>query len=322
MKLVILGNGISCQLFLSYLQLNSQFSHTNWDIFVLEKNVENIEIIDDVPFYFNNVIEELGDIFEPITVEMGIYDNNKIYYEGSDLLSRKYSEKILGVQSKNTITNLQKSKQAYIVKKDNKTKGRKMALYSLLYSNNDKYHYIYNFEVIKIDTVNKILFSSNNEQINYDFLISTIPLNNLMSVTGLNMVDLITVPFYIHRVQIEEDNIYKVLYCTDEAIRFSRMAKLNDVIYLETRNELTLEKLNDIENEFCSIFFDKNCIKSYKCYLNYPGRFSQLDDKVYYKIVDEFLTRNIFLLGRMANWRFKLVENIFEDCKEIYQCLI
>ena len=141
MKLVILGNGISCQLFLSYLQLNSQFGHTDWDVFVLEKNVENIEIIDDVPFYFNNIIEELGDIFEPIIVEMGIYDNNKIYYEGIDLLSRKYSEKILGVQCKSTISNLQKSKQAYIVKKDNKTKGRKMALFSLLYNNNDKYHY-------------------------------------------------------------------------------------------------------------------------------------------------------------------------------------
>ena len=47
---------------------------------------------------------------------MRIYDNNVLYDHGTDELSEKYSKKILGRKSGNTIKFLEKNKNAYVIR--------------------------------------------------------------------------------------------------------------------------------------------------------------------------------------------------------------
>lgn len=66
---------------------------------------------------------------------------------------------------------------------------------------------------------------------NYDFLISTISLKTLDSIARQwHFVDPILnlYHFFINRFQAVADNKYRVLYCIDDEIRFSKRAKLND----------------------------------------------------------------------------------------------
>lgn len=316
-KIVILGNGISAQLFMSYLKYHINIDYS---CLVLEKNSKaNIENIDDVPFYFNRVIDDFANFFIPITVKMGIYDKGDITYQGNDTLAEKYSMKVLGLHSNNTIRFIEKEKTAYVIKNNAGNIGRKIAFYSELQKLNSDNNYLFDTEVVGVNVSSHKLYLSNGDKIMYDFLISTIPLNNLNSIakqwhcinSSLNLY-----PFFINRFQIEPDNEYQVLYCTDDRIRFSRMAKLNDTVFLETRNKLDLEHTTLEEQKFMNLLFNPvhASIKSYFCY---PGRFKQIDDDVFMKIKENYRKVNIFLLGRMATWRFKLVEDIYEDCKEI-----
>lgn len=316
-KIVILGNGISAQLFMSYLKYHINIDYT---CLVLEKNSKaNIENIDDVPFYFNRVIDDFANFFIPITVKMGIYDKGDIIYQGNDTLAEKYSMKVLGLHSNNTIRFIEKEKTAYVIKNSDGNIGRKIAFYSELQKLNSDNNYFFDTEVVGVNVSSHKLYLSNGDKIKYDFLISTIPLNNLNRIakqwhcinSSLNLY-----PFFINRFQIEPDNEYQVLYCTDDRIRFSRMAKLNDTVFLETRNKLDLEHTTLEEQKFMNLLFNPvhASIKSYFCY---PGRFKQIDDDVFMKIKENYRKVNIFLLGRIATWRFKLVEDIYEDCREI-----
>lgn len=316
-KIVILGNGISAQLFMSYLKYHV---NVDYSCLVLEKNAkENIDNIDDVPFYFNKVIDDFANFFVPIKVKMGIYDKGDIIYQGNDKLAEKYAMKVLGLYSNNTIKFIEKEKEAYVIKNSDGNIGRKMFFYSELQKLNSDNNYIFGAEVVGVNVSSHKLYLSNGNNIKYDFLISTIPLKNLNRIakqwdcinSALNLY-----PFFINRLQVDSDNEYQVLYCTDDKIRFSRMAKLNDTIFLETRNKFSLQHATLEEQKFMNILFNPAHVPI-KSYFSYPGRFKQIDDDVFLKIKEGYRKVNIFLLGRIATWRFKLVEDIYEDCREI-----
>lgn len=316
-KIVILGDGISSQLFMSFLKY-----HINMDYMclVIEKKLrKDKQYIDDVPFYFNRVIDDLKELFVPIKVQMGIYDKGEIIDQVRDDLVDKYAMKTLGHCNNNTIRFIEKEKKAYVVKDENGNLGRKMMLYSELKKRNTKNQYLYDSEVVRIDNETQTVYTVNNDKIKYDFLISTIPLIDLNKITGqCHWIDncLNTYPFYINRFLMKGDGRYQVLYCTDDNVRFSRIAKLNETIFLESREKIDFSNITLEEFQFISQVFNLNCAPQ-KSYISYPGRFQQISDDFYIKIRKEYGKSNIFLLGRMATWRFKLVEDIYEDCKEI-----
>ncbi|WP_312432559.1 hypothetical protein [Lacrimispora sp.] len=316
-RIVILGDGISGQLFLNYLKYHTELDYS---CIILDKREKAIvDSIDDVPFYFNNVIEDFRRLFVPIKINMGIYDRGKINYQGTDYFAYKYSMKILGHYSNNTVRFIKREKQAYIIRSSDGVLGRKMTLFSELHKRNSDNQYFFNSEVIKIDVNNKILYTV-NKTIAYDLLVSTIPLNVLNKITNQcpwANASLNTYPFYINRLQVKADNKYKVLYCTDNSIRFSRMAKLNDTIFLESRERIDLKSVTLKEQKFINYFLNPEYMLNGKSYMSYPGRFEQLDDDLYNKIEKEYRKSGVFLLGRMATWQFKLVENIYDDCREI-----
>lgn len=313
-NIVILGNGISAQLFMSYLKYHID---TDYSCLVLEKNKVSEDYLDDVPFYFNKVIDDFSSFYLPITVEMGIYDSGDIIYKGNEYLAEKYALKVLGSNSDNTIKFIEREKKAYVIKNSEGNLGRKMAFYSELFDLNSDNNYLFNTEIVGVDVSNKKVYTSKGEEIKYDFLISTIPLQDFNSITR-QCVDTIldAYPFYVNRFQVNVDNKYQVLYCTDDKIRFSRLAKLNDTIYLESREKIDFECLTLEEEKFINLIFNPVDVPK-KSYISYPGRFKQIDDDVFKKVIECYRKSNIFLLGRMATWRFKLVEDIYEDCKEI-----
>ena len=117
MKILVLGNGLSCQIFLHCLKK----SNLQTEVLILEKknNTNCDEIIDDVPFYFNELIDDFIDNLESINICMGIYDNEKIFYSGTEELSKKYSIKVVGQYTGNTIKFVQKNKKGFVYKNSN-----------------------------------------------------------------------------------------------------------------------------------------------------------------------------------------------------------
>lgn len=316
-KIVVMGDGISSQLFANFLKY-----HVNKDYIYLvveKKQRENEQYIDDVPFYFNSIIDDLRELFVPIKVQMGIYDKGEIIDQVRDDLVNKYAIKTLGFCNNNTIRFIEKEKKAYVVKNENGNLGRKMMLYSELKKRNKKNQYLYDSEVVEINTENQTLYTIHGDKIKYDILISTIPLIDLNRITDqCHWIDncLNTYPFFINRFLVRGDGKYKVIYCTDDNIRFSRIAKLNETIFLESREEVDLRRITMEECHFIDHVFELDC-EPQKSYVSYPGRFQQIDNECYIKIKEEYKKRKIFLLGRMATWRFKLAEDIYDDCKEI-----
>ena len=319
-KIVIIGAGISAHIFMNEIKNKN----LNYNITILEKKScqEIVDEYDDVPFYFNKKIPSLNVDFEKIIVKMRIYDNSCLYERGNDKFSEKYSQKILGKASGNTIKFLEKNKSAYVIKDKNKT-GRKMLLQKVLQERNKNHNFLYNTEVKSINLQNKCIVLNNGKCIGYDFLISTIPLNYLMNLTKNKMIDLYYKPFNIIKIYGLNDIDYKVAYCTDFNIRINRIARLGDTIFIESPNKLSLNKINQDEKNFINMFIKIDDIKKYKNknYRIFPGRFLQLDDNNYEKVKGFFLKYNVFLLGRMATWRFKLVENVLEDSREILNIL-
>ncbi len=316
-RIVILGNGISAQLFMAYLKY-----HINHDYscLVLERKAKvNEDYVDDVPFYFNKTIDDFSSFFVPIIVEMGIYEKENILFKGTDSLSERYAIKVLGCHSNNTIKYIEKEKTAYVIKDSKGNLGRKMVFYSELQKMNSNNMCLFNTEVVRVDVSSKKIYTLHGDEIEYDFLISTIPLKNLNSITGqchwTNSL-LNSYPFFIDRFQVDADNKYKVLYCTDDKIRFSRMAKLNATIFLESREKVDFDYLTLEERKFINLIFD-TAYANKQSYISYPGRFKQIDNDVFWQVKERYRKSNIFLLGRMATWRYKLVEDIYEDCKEI-----
>ena len=320
-RLAIIGDGISTELFLYYFPYEKVGSV---EIYVYEKSSEwGNHRIDDVPFYFNAVLPNLEDLFVPIEIEMGIYDQMRIYTSGSKELSLKYSMKTIGVNSGNTIRFLEKRKKAYVIN-DCDNIGRKMLLFETLHAREKNIHYVYECTISQIDVINKVLTDSNGNEHKYDILISSIPLNAFIksaNLTKLVTEDLISYPFFIRRYKVLADNKYRVLYCTDSNIRFTRIAKLNDTIFVESRNKLGAEELNADEMRFLNEFNLLDIYSDAIIYQIIPGRFKQIQDDTYSHIIENLRTNSIFLLGRMATWRFKLVEDIVEDCKRIYESL-
>lgn len=319
-KVVIIGAGISTHIFLN--ELNNR--KLNYDITVLEKKSyqEIVDEYDDVPFYFNKEIPSLNVDFEKIVVKMRIYDNNVLYDHGTDELSEKYSKKILGRKSGNTIKFLEKNKNAYVIREKDKV-GRKMLLQKILVERNKNNKFMYETEVKSINLKTKVLTLENGDNINYDILISTIPLNYLMNLTNNKTIDLFYKPFNIIKIYGLEDIDYKVAYCTDLDIRINRIARLGNTIFIESPDKISLEEMNIEEKKFIDMFITQDNLKKYKnkSYQIFPGRFSQLNDNDYEKIKNIFLKYNIYLLGRMATWRFKLVEDVLDDSKEILDIL-
>ena len=317
-KIVVLGNGISAQLFMSYLRYHVS---KNYSCIVLEKQNDIRVDTDDVPFYFNKIIKDFSDLFVPIMIEMGIYDNGNVIYEGDVELAKKYAVKVLGQYSGNTIQFLEKRKKAYVVKNLNGNTGRKMVFYHELRNINSNQTYLYDTEVVRVDVLKKKVYTSNGDEFDYEFLISTIPLKDLNQMTSQYPAEdscFKTCPFTINRFRVEPDDKYQVLYCTDNEVRFSRMAKLNDCIFLESRENIDFNLLTQEERRFVNLIFQPVGSPE-KSYINYPGRFKQLEDNIGKQIQNMYKEQNIFLLGRMATWRFKLVEDIYDDCKEICQ---
>lgn len=131
---------------------------------------------------------------------------------------------------------------------------------------------------------------------NYDFLISTISLKTLDSIARQwHFVDPILnlYHFFINRFQAVADNKYRVLYCIDDEIRFSKRAKLNDTIFLETRSEVGLAHTTLERQKFMNLPFDPAHMLSKSQYV-YPGRFKQINKDIFIQIKEKYRRANIF----------------------------
>lgn len=321
-NLLIIGDGLSTELFLYYFPstlLNS------YNFLIIEQKPDsNQSFGDDVPFYFNSILPGLTIKFDPVIISMGIYDHNIIYTMGSDELCIKYSKKIVDSISGNTIRFLEKEKKAYVLSQ-NDMQGRKELLYQYLKANNSEkknIRYIFNCRILEV--AEQFVIDDMGNQYNFDYLISTISLQSFVNISKLPFnlqSDLVNYPFYIRRFKLKSDKEYRVLYCTDENIRFSRIAKLDNTVFLESRVPIDYSELTTSEQGFLSLFNLLDYYQNAPVYPIYPGRFIQLSDEKYDMVTEYLCRKNIFLLGRMATWRFKLVEHIVKDSINIYEKL-
>ena len=104
----------------------------------------------------------------------------------------------------------------------------------------------------------------------------------------------------------------------------NRIARLGSSIFIESPIDFDITSLTYKEQKFLDNFIDYSDIQKYNIKKNvvFPGRFEQLNDYDYNNITNFLRKNDVFLLGRMANWRFKLIEDIFDDSKKIVEEII
>jgi hypothetical protein len=136
----------------------------------------------------------------------------------------------------------------------------------------------------------------------------------------------VNLPCYKKNFNISVKNLsqpekYHVIYCSDPHVRVNRVACLGERLYMESPEEISLEKLNPIEEKFMEQVKKKLGLTELSFDLKnapYP-RFVENDLNETEKLEKHLETQGIFLLGRYASWRFLLTEDVWDKTKKILQ---
>jgi len=324
-NVILIGEGISSLCFLNILKNTKEFS--NIKILIIEKkSIEDVYFEDTFPFYFNKIINFKNFEVVPQKLNLRIWENNKEYKICTKSISERFSKKLLNKTSKTTIDFIDGSEKIIYTQYNTDHIDRKKQFITLLKTNlnvHDNISFIYDEPVIHIDQ-NKKIINTNKNSYQFEHLISTIPLNIFLTLSNnIKYLKLLySCDFNIYTIRTNE-NKYEVTYCSDEKIRFSRIAHLGYKIFIESREKLCFNNLNNYEEQLFNnlgISFLINS-KNRNFIHTQNNRFINLSKSDHEIICNEFEKNSVYFIGRYANWVYKLTENIYDDSYDIIKKL-
>lgn len=320
---LIIGAGISGMLFYLCMQ---QF-HSSLSILMMDasNNEEILKRGDKIPFYINAIpdIAELHWI--PKNLKMEIWDNGKRFYYPTLEHQKNYSQKITRTNCRTTLSMLKPHKTIYIPEYGNYL-GRQKVILEFINSKLDVNSCLYNTFLKKIDLEQKIAYSE-NYQIHYQYLVSTIPLSffqNIILPRIIQPLPCLSYPFYMSVNSVPAQDIYHVIYCTDPQVRFNRAALLNDTLYIESNQSIDLSILNLKEAQFIREVTHLSNIgeSNLSSFSKSPYvRFVNNDVNATNNLKQRLQQFQVYLLGRYATWQYILVENVWESSKFIVKSI-
>ena len=176
-----------------------------------------------------------------------------------------------------------------------------------------KEHFLFGENLVAIDTKHKIVtFNSTKYEgaiyYEYDYLISTIPLNILHSICGLqtdNEFKHQTVYITNYKTQNIVSNWLIGIYISDAKFPPYRITILNNIISMESIIPLTTIDEHIIKYHL-EEYFDYD-LQTKDTYEWTTGRIFGISQMEREKIIERFMDKNIFLLGRFGLWNGKLL---------------
>ncbi|MFH1398978.1 MAG: hypothetical protein ABIG95_02610 [Candidatus Woesearchaeota archaeon] len=153
----------------------------------------------------------------------------------------------------------------------------------------------------------------------YDYLINTVPLPNFLKLCGLDLsIPFQNFPFYTTMLNMNDTNMYQMIYITDMSNSLTRVTLMNSKLFLEsTSATLSKDDYYFINDLYKGIFSAGQSISLRKLE---PGRFRPIDNNLRKSIFYWLTVRHdIFCLGRYGAWTFKVANDVWDDTKQIIE---
>ncbi|MGL5594662.1 MAG: hypothetical protein ACRDDH_12055 [Cetobacterium sp.] len=252
-----------------------------------------------------------------------MYHKGKYLTKITSEIEELYSSKVITSKCPTTISNIKEKKYVYIPSYG-KNKNRKKQLITKLIDTieeNENIEIRFSEEIDNIKHIEKKVYTQKGEELNYEKLISTIPLPifyNLVSKTPT--IKLISREVFSKVIVSKKEIFYHVIYCSDPNIRFNRIAKLGKQIFIEAPIKIEFSKLNTAEKKFLQKLKLEYLIdKEISLEKNTLGRIVGLSNEDFNYMNLEFHQNKIYFIGRYARWQYKLVENSIEDIESYFK---
>ena len=200
-------------------------------------------------------------------------------------------------------------------------------------------NYSLNKEVVKVDHLNKQVYFSDNSEISYDFIISTLPINEIFHITEFNDRDMLSISkdlkylnLVVTAAVIEGAREFKKLpdwfYIYDDDIEMSRVKNISKVTQSKNENlalqfetfrrndeEYNYEELLDkIENDCSRIFptIDKKLFNFKHVFSKYSYVISCLDtERDRLKLISFLKSNGIYTCGLYGSWNYMWSDKSF-----------
>jgi hypothetical protein len=314
---VIIGANISGALMALQLE---QLGNKSVAIFELRDKNSLLDSADNIPFYINRCVDIPNIKWRNEEIITQVWDNGRISNDVNESQKVSYAKKITGKICKTTLDNMIKEK-IILVPSDSEVQGRQKSILLSVYQNLVTTSLNFSSNIIKVNAIKREIYDNNGKIASYKYLISTILLPNFISL--LDGVIVPNVPcykkdFYIDIKYLSTPEKYHVIYCADPNVRINRVAYLGNKIYIESPTQIL--KINSYESVFIkkiieTLCLDKNMSFEFKRSI-YP-RFIENNVEESGQLTCCLKQYGICLLGSYANWRFLLMEDVWDETKEI-----
>lgn len=150
--------------------------------------------------------------------------------------------------------------------------------------------------------------------VQYDYLVSTIPLPVLLRLAGVsagNGIKFENFPFWGCQVRVEKTECYQVIMNTSREGNSTRITLFDDLLFVE----LCAPEILETDRELIQSVFkvDTSGATVFKIV---PGRFNPLAREIRKPLLHWLTERhNVLLLGRYGAWTYKISNDVWEDTK-------
>lgn len=242
-----------------------------------------------------------------ITLTDGVLMNHGVISDHASLnAALEYSEKVRDIQHPSSIMNVGKETEAYMPESGNLDK---LIDGFVEYIPTDNFIFLYHLD--SIGQQNKVVYFTNSDYkkefaIEYEHIISTIPLGVLCKAMLIDTPELNSNPIYVSNYKVNGivPNWLINLYVPSLRYPMYRASLLNGVCSVESIRPLTEVELNVVVKDTLSMFHIGELIEKYTWE---TGKVVSISIQEREKIVDELHEMSIYSIGRFGLHNRKLL---------------
>lgn len=299
-RLVILGRGISGLMAAARMTMLM----SELEITIIDRSTEMVEHV----FHLHRPIEEFHSLSSQSGIKMmkfvsSIFDGVNIKSQPTIEDINNYSYKVFGHLK---INNGGNSSEFTIFPADKHKVAQALSI--------AKYNFITG-EIHSIHISNKVVYlNGGSKAIEYDYLISTIPLPVLLKLCDVKTgIAFESFPFYGATISIKDTGCYQQLISSTSMNSVTRITLMNDILFIESKdNKLCQEDARLILQAFGITVHPEEVT----FYIINPGRITPLPSNVRKPLL-HWLTEkhDIMTLGRYGAWTYKVANDVWDDTK-------
>jgi len=249
--------------------------------------------------------------FKAVNVRKSIYHKGKFYDKPDLTASILYSQKV-----SNTISDRS------IWMEDGNHVIRYLPNYNLINELSLNTNVKCSKKIIKIDN-GRITFSNGTIEA-YDTIISTIPLNEMVKIVGIDDKDnkFKSKSIFTTVIKIKDCDFHHTVYIIDEDTSIYRISFVGNTVIFESMDRITKPIVYDFLTAFGLKQNMNDCVFDCFNFIHQYGKLFSIDRDVVKSILlyltEEF---NIYSLGRYAVWRNIMSEDLIKDILKIKEMI-